>query len=984
MKKTNLIFLLIACLCSVSLYGQVSVSESMSGKGVIPFTGKNAAVVCYDNAEVEVVKTAVRLFASDVEKVTGKSLAVSDSYGTAVKSPYAVIAGTIGSSRWIDSLVKSGKIDVSAIEGGWERYAVRLVDNPCKGVRKALVIAGSDRRGTAFGLMSVSKTIGVSPWYWWLDAPVAKNDRLAVSVSKFDSKTPSVKFRGVFINDEDWGILRWAKKNYEKELGNIGPKTYDKVCELLLRLQANTLAPAMHEASTAFYQIPENKVIADRYGIVITTSHCEPLLFNTASEWDSKKYGEWNYNTNSERIDSVLRARVIEAAPYENVYTMALRGLHDRAMQGNEDMDARRETMQKALLKQQEILVEVLGKKSEDIPQAFTPYKEVLDVFNKGLQLPDEITIIWPDDNYGYMKRLSSPKEQQRSGRSGVYYHSSYLGRPHDYLWMNTTSPSFMYEELRKAYDSTADRIWLLNAGDIKSCEIAVDFVMALAYDIDSFDYSRAAAYRAEWLSGIFGQEYYKDLEYIFDGFYHQSFIRKPELMGWGYQWTTDKHGNERNTDTDFSFVNYREAEGRIAAYADIASKAKAMMAKLPESHQACFYQSVWYPVKACELLNRQILLGQKNRWYSLYNHASTDALAETARACHDSLRTLSDGYNKLLDGKWDHIMTMGQGFAASYFKMPALRTTTLAEQPVMGIMVENEGTLKGVSSWHQLPVFSKYQPCSYYIDIFNKGKGELSWKVTADKDWISIDKSSGATSTEDRIEISVDWSTVPVGERVSGTVCVEDASGAKENVLVSVFNPASPSVDELKGIYVQHNGYISIDAAGYHRKRGNDRIKIIDIPNLGVENAAIQLGDPKEPKQNTRRRECPLVEYDFYTFEQGSVDVYTYVLPTFVLNADRGYAGHEATNLETQYGVCIDEGPVMNPSTSSIEYAQIWYESVLKNCRVNKTTLHINEPGKHTLKVLCGDAGTVLQKVVIDFGGMKRSYLGPKPTKIK
>ncbi|MCM1503326.1 MAG: glycosyl hydrolase 115 family protein, partial [Bacteroidales bacterium] len=987
MKRTKkAIPAILLCLNIIGAHAQVRISESRSGKDTFQLAGKTAATICYDATEAAVVKTAAELLASDIWKITGQEPVLAGTDATQegnlpkADSQYAVIAGTIGNSIWIDSMIKAGKIDVSSIEGGWEQYAIRLVNNPCKGLKKAIIVAGSDRRGTAYGLMEISRRIGVNPWYWWLDAPIPQQSQITLSVTDFDSKSPSVKYRGIFINDEDWGLLRWAKKNFEKELGNIGPKTYDKVCELLLRLKANMLAPAMHEASTAFYQIPENKEIADKYAIIITTSHCEPLLLNTASEWFKDRYGEWNYNSNMEKVDSVLKARVTEASPYENVYTLALRGLHDRAMSGDDDLDARKETMQEALINQRKILEDVLGREAADIPQAFTPYKEVLDVFNRGLELPEDVTIVWPDDNYGYMKRLSSPKEQQRSGRSGVYYHSSYLGRPHDYLWMNTTSPTVMYEELRKAYDSTADRFWLLNAGDIKSCEFAVDFFLSMAYDIDSFNYMRAASYRAEWLGEMLGNDHYGDFQAIFDEFYHQAFIRKPEFMGWGYQWATDKHGNERNTDTDFSFANYREAERRIDSYMKIADQATGLMERLPESHQACFYQAVYYPVKACELLNRMVLDGQKNRWYALQNRAATDQLAETAKACHDSLRTITDGYNRLLDGKWDHVMTMGQGFAASYFKMPVLKTAALSEKPEMGIMAENEGSINGVSSWHQLPTFNRYHRCSYYVDVFNKGKGELSWNAKADKPWIKLDKSSGTTSTEERAEVSIDWDSVPYGNRIAGTLTFTDASGAEEKVLVSVFNPASPSMEEVSGIYVQHNGYISIDAAGYHRKRENDRIKITDIPNLGIENAAIQLGDPKEPKQNTRRRDVPLVEYDFYTFEQGSVDVYTYVLPTFVLNADRGYAGHEATNLETQYGVCIDEGPVMNPSTSSIEYAQIWYESALKNCRVNKTTLHINEPGRHTLKILCGDAGTVVQKIVLDFGGLKRSYTGPQP----
>ena len=272
----------------------------------------------------------------------------------------------------------------------------------------------------------------------------------------------------------------------------------------------------------------------------------------------------------------------------------------------------------------------------------------------------------------------------------------------------------------------------------------------------------------------------------------------------------------------------------------------------------------------------------------------------------------------------------------------------------------------------------------SYYIDVFNKGEETLKWKAEVSDAWIKLSKSTGKTSTEDRIEVSVDWEKAPVGERILGSVNIIADNGEKESVWVSVFNPESPSKVELDTLYVENNGYVSIDAAGYHRKVENNAIKMRVIPNLGVENTAIQLGDPIAQPQRTAGRNTPRLEYDFYTFEQGSVDVYTYVLPTFVTSTDRGYAGHEATNIETKYGVCIDEGPVMNPSTSSFEYAQIWYESVLKNCRINKTTLHIDKPGKHTVKIICGDAGTVLQKIVIDFGGMKRSYYGPHPTRKK
>ena len=971
-------------LSSSAALAQVSLSQNSSGSNVFSLVGKkDKACVYYDTKDFEVVKTTAGLFANDVKEVSGQILGVATTKEAPQKN--CIIVGTLGHNEWIEQMVAKKKLDVEPLKNRWESYLVQLVRNPLPRVDKALVIVGSDRRGAAYGLLSVSRTIGVSPWYWWADAPIVKKDQLNLKVDKYISKEPTVKYRGIFINDEDWGLYRWSKRNFEKEVGNFGPRTYAKVCELLLRLQANYLCPAMHDASMAFHRIPENRLVADRFAILMGASHCEPLLFNTASEWKRDTMGEWDYINNKKGVDSVLNARVKECAPFENVYTLALRGLHDRAMNASNDMGDRKDMLQEALMAQRQMLIDAIGKPGEEIPQAFTPYKEVLDVYDEGLELPDDVTIIWPDDNYGYMKRLSSPKEQKRSGRSGVYYHSSYLGKPHDHLWMNTVSPTLMYEELRKAYDATADRIWLLNAGDIKSCEFAVDYFLTMAFDIDSFNFERAANYRTEWLCGMLGDQYRNEYQDVVNSFYKLAFARKPEFMGWGYQWTTDKHGKERNTDTDFSLTNYREVDNRLSEYRRIGNVVEKILNSMSDEKQkACFYQSLYYPVKGCELLNRMILDGQRNRWYSIQQRASAKELEKSAKLCYDSLEVITKGYNSLLDGKWDHVMTMKQGFAAAYFELPKLRDVELAPVASLGVMAEGEDVLKGLKSFHSLPCFNTYLRQSYYVDVFNKGAAPLKWKTAVTNDWILVSKKSGETATEDRIEVSIDWAKVPAGERILGTLDIMSDRGEKESVYVSVFNPTSPSLAEMDTLYVENNGYVSIDAAGFHRKVENDAIKMRVIPNLGCENTAVQLGDPLAPAQRTAGRSTPRLEYDFYTFEQGSVDVYTYVLPTFTISKDRGYAGHEATNVETKYGVCIDEGPVMTPSTSSFEYAQIWYESVLKNCRINKTALHIDKPGKHTVKIICGDAGTVVQKVVLDFGGMKRSYMGPQPTRNK
>ena len=969
-------------LSSSAALAQVSLSQNSSGSNVFSLVGKkDKACVYYDAKDFEVVKTTAGLFANDVKEVSGQLLGVATTKEAPQKN--CIIIGTLGHNEWIDQMIAKKKLDVEPLKNRWESYLVQLVRNPLPGVDKALVIVGSDRRGAAYGLLSVSRTIGVSPWYWWADAPIIKKDQLHLRVDKYISKEPTVKHRGIFINDEDWGLYRWSRDNFEKELGNFGPRTYAKVCELLLRLQANYLCPAMHDASMAFHRIPENRVVADRFAILMGASHCEPLLFNTASEWKRDKMGEWDYINNKKGVDSVLNVRVKECAPFENVYTLALRGLHDRAMNASNDMGDRKDMLQEALMAQRQMLIDAIGKPGEEIPQAFTPYKEVLDVYDEGLELPDDVTIIWPDDNYGYMKRLSSPKEQKRSGRSGVYYHSSYLGKPHDHLWMNTVSPTLMYEELRKAYDATADRIWLLNAGDIKSCEFAVDYFLTMAFDIDAFNFERAANYRTEWLCGMLGDQYRNEYQDVVNSFYKLAFARKPEFMGWGYQWTTDKHGRERNTDTDFSLTNYREVDNRLSEYRRIGGIVENILNNMSDEKQkACFYQSLYYPVKGCELLNRMVLDGQRNRWYAIQQRASAKDLKKSAKACYDSLEVITKGYNSLLDGKWNHVMTMKQGFAAAYFELPKLRDVELAPAASLGVMAEGEAVLKGLQSFHSLPCFNTYLRQSYYIDVFNKGATPLKWKTSVTNDWILVNKKSGETATEERIEVSIDWTKVPAGERILGTLDIMSDHGEKESVYISVFNPTSPSLAEMDTLFVENNGYVAMDAASFHRKVENDDIKMIVIPNLGFENTAVQLGNPMAKAQRTAGRNTPRLEYDFYTFEQGSVDIYTYVLPTFPISKDRGYAGHEATNVETKYGVCIDEGPVMTPSTSSFEYAQIWYESVLKNCRINKTTLHIDKPGKHTVKIICGDAGTVLQKVVLDFGGMKRSYMGPQPTR--
>lgn len=966
MKK---LLILLLSLCGIAASAQPEITSRPQGASDFAlFAGGRACGVFVDAADHEAVKTVAELFAGDIGRVTGTAAAVS------VSEPAGrnvVVIGTLGRNRFIDELVRQGRLDVSAIRGGWEQYVLKVVDNPVRGVRRALVIAGCDRRGAAYGAFALSEAMGVSPLYWWADIPVERRTALWLTTREYVSKAPSVKYRGIFINDEGWGITPWAAKTSDPELGDIGPKTYARVCELILRMKGNMLAPAMHPGSGAFNKYPENKEVADRYGIVMTSSHCEPLLFNNVTEWDRETMGEWNYITNKEGINRVLDKRISENGRYENFYTLAMRGIHDAGLVG---VTKEREVslMEEVLSDQRAILSKHIDRNIDSIPQLFVPYKEVMDIYERGLRVPDHVTLVWPDDNFGYLKRLSNKEEQLRHGGSGVYYHISYCGEPHDYLWLNTTPPTLIYEEMRKAYDTGAGRYWLLNVGDIKPGELGMKFFLDMAWDIDRFDFDSAHAFPAEYLASVFGARYRAELADIMDNYYLLGFQHKPEAMGWGYEWN-NHHDRERVVDTDFSFVNYNEAERRMAAYDRIAAKSERLLNALPEAFRAAYFELVHYPVKGSALMNGKMLTAQQNRWYARQGRAATNLLAQRAQAYHDSLACYTEKYNSLLDGKWNHMMSVSPGWTATYQEMPPVERLEVPAGADMQIFVPGDDCTYGVSSVKVLPCVNPYTKRGNFIELYNRGGGEFEWTAMPSDEWIRLDRTAGRTALQERIAVAIDWTKVPVGDLVGE---VEIVSGnRRETVFVPVFNPASPAVEELRGLYVEENGCVSINAGRFHRKRENDDIRIRTVKGLGYENDCVQLGEAVAPTQNmwfTDR--APAAEYDFYTFNAGRVTVYAYALPLFPVDSKR----------DTRYGVMIDDGMVQWMTTDAKEYSSQWRLNVFRNSAVSAFSFNIDKPGRHTLRLICADPGVIVQKVVIDFGGMKRSYLGPDVTYVK
>lgn len=602
------------------------------------------STIVHNPKDHHLVEQMAKVLSEDIERVSGTCPEVSTVKG---KGPNVFLSTVSVSGRHKE------------LKGQWETYSIDTIGDD-------IFITGSDPRGLAYGVFHLSEQIGVNPWYWFADIPVDRTSgKVRDYVENFVSTTPTIKYRGIFINDEDWGMKTWSERNFEKELGDIGPKTYDKVCELLLRLKANMLAPAMHSCTGAFYSYPENQVVADKWGIMITTSHCEPLLFNNAaaSEWTKSRDGEWNYETNSKTILQKLDDRIRETAQYDNIYTMGLRGLHDEAMKGSTDPADRARTLEKVFDKQRGILSKYKKQRPESIRQIFVPYKETLDIYDAGLRVPEDITLVWPDDNYGYMKRVSNNAEQKRSGGSGIYYHISYCGTPHDNLWIATTAPQLMYEELQKAYSSGADRYWLLNVGDIKPMEIEMQMFLDMAYDFPSFSYDNVNRAQAEWLASVYGEKYLSDFQFILDHYYRLAWDRKPEFMGYEMEWDSPQYS--RLYDTDFSFSD-GSAQKRLVEYQDICYLCNAIENELAPEFRPSFFEILGYSVNSAYQMNRKFLYAQANHETGNLSYASQskDAIRK--------LQELIDRYHSQLDGKWDQMISeICPGYTALYQNTP-------------------------------------------------------------------------------------------------------------------------------------------------------------------------------------------------------------------------------------------------------------------------------------------------------------------------
>jgi len=953
--------------------GQVQYVENVPHQDDFPIVqGKTAAAVYVDTNDWAGVVRAAGDLQTDVARVTGLTPVITHDG----KSPGTnlLIIGTIGRSAMIDRLLREGKIDVSPIAGKWESFFIQVVPNPSPGVASALVIAGSDKRGTIYGIYDVSEEIGVSPWYWWADVVPEHQHALFVKPGKYVQGPPSVKYRGIFLNDEAPDLSNWITNNFGTVLPSTNPpipprvanynhQFYTKLFELILRLKGNYLWPAMW--NNAFNEDdPSNPKLADEYGIVMGTSHQEPML-RAQKEWDRrylKTLGTWNYAKNPDVLENFWREGIRRNRNYESIITIGLRGANDTPMAPGGPA-ANMALLEKIVDAQRKIIAEEMNSDVTKVPQVWCLYKEVQDFYNAGMRVPDDVTLLWCDDNWGNLRRLPAPAGRKRSGGAGVYYHFDYHGDPRSYQWINANPISKIRDQMSLAKQYGADRIWIVNVGHFKGYEFPLEYFMNLAWDTDRWTNDNPDEFTRLWAEREFGPKYAGDIADIVTRYTRYNGRRKPELL-------------DPNT---YSLVNYQEAESVVADFNAIAARAEKIFPELPKVRRNAFYELVLFPTKASALVNQLYLAAGKNELYAKQGRASANDYAAETRALFQADTNLMNYFNETFArGKWNHFMDQAHLGYTNWQDPPrnSLRAIKLAEIKVpetaaMGVAVEgSDAAWPGARSDAVLPGFDAFNRQRHFIDVFNKGQTAFKFAATASQPWIRLSEIKGTIAKDKRLWVIVDWAKAPEGT-ASGTVTLA-GTGTNVTVKVNASNPTEVTRDSLQG-FVEGEGFVSIEAEHYTRQTGAHANRWMRIDDYGRTLSGMRTTGPVDAPGATPGKDSPCLEYRMYLFGTGTVDVNAIVGPTLNFVPGRGL----------RYAVSFDDDPPQVVTLVSQNYdAQNgnhdWEKSVEDNARFSHTIHSIVAPGYHTLKIWMVDPGVVLEKLVVNPGGVKPSYLGP------
>ncbi len=906
--------------------------------------GKVTATIYVDSNDHPGAVRAARDLQADVARVTTRTPTIA--HDAQALGPSAIIAGTIGKSRIIDGLIREGKIDVAEIAGKWESFLIQVLPQPLPGVARGLIIAGSDKRGTIYGIYDLSEQIGVSPWYWWADVPVEHQDALFVKPGRYVQGEPAVKYRGIFLNDEAPSLTGWVTKQF----GNYNHHFYVKVFELLLRLKANYLWPAMW--NNAFNEDdPLNPKLADEYGIVMGTSHHEPML-RAQQEWKRHGVGPWDYSKNAAALRAFWEEGIQRNKDYESIITLAMRGDGDLPMSEGANIAL----LERIVADQRRIIAERVNPNLAAVPQDWALYKEVQEYYEKGMRVPDDVTLLWCDDNWGNVRRLPTDDERARRGGAGIYYHFDYVGGPRSYKWLNTIPITKVWEQMNLAYRYGANRVWIVNVGDLKPMEFPIDFFLTLARDPQGSPKERIGEFTTRWAEQQFGSAYAAEIADIISKYTKYNGRRKPELL----------------EPTTFSLVDYQEADTVLADFRAITAQAERINGRLPENARDAFFQLVLYPTKASAVVTELYITVGRNRLYARQGRGGTNDVAAQARALFQADADLADYYNHTLaGGKWEHMMDQTH-IGYTYWNqppvnvMPEVRELEIPEAAQMGVAVEGSlGAWPGSSDEPALPTLDVFNQQRRFVEVFNRGRTPFEFSATTGAPWIVVEPARGTISKEQRIWVRADWRKAPPGS-AEGAVRIVQSGGGEVTVKVSTFNPPEPSRAALDG-FVEADGYVSIEAEHYTKKVDAGSVRWERIADYGRTLSSMTVF-PVTATSVTPPKDSPCLEYQMYLFHSGEVEVEAIIAPTLNFVPGRGL----------RFAVSFDDQPPQVVDALAKNTLQDWEASVRDSVRQIKSTHRVADPGYHTLKFWTVDPGVVLQRLVVNLGGVRPSYLGP------
>ena len=935
--------------CGAYAIGQVQYVENTRSPGSFPIAeAKACAALQVDSSDYAGVIRAATDLQADIARVTGCTPAISresNGLGTNV-----VIIGSLGKNRLIGRLIQEGKIDTAPIAGKWETFFIQTVPKPLPGVASALVIAGSDKRGTIYGIYDLSEQIGVSPWYWWADVPIAHQDVLFVKPGKYMQGEPAVRYRGIFLNDEAPSLSGWTKEKF----GGYNHQFYVKVFELLLRLKGNYLWPAMW--GSAFNEDdPLNPKLADEYGIVMGTSHHEPML-RAQQEWKRHGQGPWNYATNPEVLRAFWDEGIQRNKAYESIVTIGMRGDGDLPMAASGDIAANIALLEKIVADQRAIIAHRMGPDLSRVPQDWALYKEVQEYYDKGMRVPGDVTLLWCDDNWGNLRRLPTAEERKRTGGASIYYHFDYVGDPRNYKWLNTVPITKVWEQMNLAYQYDARRIWIVNVGDLKPMEFPIEFFLSMAWNPGRWPHDQIAEFTRLWAQREFGPAHAQEIADIISKYTKYNGRRKPELLEPG----------------TFSLENYQEADSVLAGWQAITDEAERIYRELPENARDAFFELVLYPTKASALVNELYVAAARNRLYAAQGRAGTNDYAAHVRELFQADADLSAAYNHTLaHGKWDHMMDQTHIGYTGWQQpptnvMPEVKEISMGGAAQLGVAVEGSASAwPGAPGQPVLPQFDVFNRPRRYVEVFNRGRTPFEFSATPSAAWIVLSEARGTIEKETRLWVSVDWSKAPEGS-ASGAVKIAGAGAGPVTVKVESFRPRKVKRHSLQG-FVEGGGYVSIEAGHYTKKTDAGAVRWEKIDDYGRTLSSMTIF-PCTAGSVTPPRNSPSLEYQMYLFDAGTVRVHAIIAPTLNFVPGRGL----------RFAVSFDEQPPQTIDALAHDSLRDWEESVKDSVRTVTSKYSLAKPGYHILKVWMVDPGVVLQKLIVDLGGLKPSYLGP------